>query len=161
MRADDRMMFQEGAWDHEIEWVAERMRQADIDEVKAASGRDPLHALRFCVANSTWCVTAKVDWEPVAIFGVATVSEIGGVGSPWMLGTDVIERHQVRALRHNLEWIDRLRSGYHVLRNAVDDRNEMSKRWLKWLGFELGEPINLGYENRPFRIFEMRGALDV
>lgn len=43
-----------------------------------------------------------------------------------------------------------------VMLGPEGDRNAVSKRWLQWLGFTLSEPQAFGYEQRPFRIFEMK-----
>jgi len=44
---------------------------------------------------------------------------------------------------------------YPRLVNHVDERNEASKRWLSWLGFELGEPEPHGPFGIPFRPFRL------
>jgi hypothetical protein len=44
---------------------------------------------------------------------------------------------------------------YPVLRNYVDQRNTVSIRWLRWLGFRMGEPAVMGAARVPFVPFEM------
>lgn len=99
------------------------------------------------------------DNRPIAMFGVGDVNILAGVGSPWMLGTPEIERHVMTFLRQCPYWVGQLLQGYTVLRNCVDDRNKLSIRWLKWLGFEVGKPVV--FKGHMFRMFEMKAPDDV
>ena len=136
--------------------VARRMRQADRDEVYAASGRSPAQALVFSLRKSRLAYTAIINGRPEVIFGVGDLNVLAGVGAPWLLGTDAVTAHYVAFLRGSVHWRGQLLARYGVLRNLVDDRNAASKRWLKWLGFTLTEPVEAGFEKRPFRLFELR-----
>lgn len=144
-----------GAIDH-IETIAARMRLADSDEVFASSGRSPREALEFSLRKSSLAMTALVDGRPEVMFGAGDLSVLSQVGAPWLLGTDAVTEHYVAFLRRSVSWRDQLLLRYQVLRNAVDDRNAASKRWLRWLGFNLSEPMPLGKDGEMFRLFEMR-----
>lgn len=134
--------------------IADRMRQADRDEIAAGSGKTPGEALSFSLDKSTLARTALIDGVPEVMFGVGDLNVLAGVGAPWLLGTDAVERHYVAFLRGSIDWRDQLLARYSVLRNVVDVRNRASLRWLQWLGFTLSEPILLkGHE---FRLFELR-----
>ena len=142
--------------DHARE-IAPRMRDCDVDEVFAASGRGRLSSLLYSLSRSDFAQTLEIDGRPESLFGCGTVNVMGNVGAPWLLGSDALERNARFFLRESRLWIDRMRTHYAVLRNVVDDRNTVSKRWLEWLGFTLSEPHPYGYERRPFRTFEMKG----
>ncbi|OJF92062.1 hypothetical protein AX761_21725 [Rhizobium sp. 58] len=137
-----------------IRSIAERMRQADRDEVFAASGRSPVGALLFSFKKSSIAWTAVVDGRPEVMFGVGDLNILAGVGAPWLLGTDAVERNYVAFLRGSVEWRDQLLRRYSTLRNFVDERNRVSIRWLRWLGFVISDPIVL--QGHAFRLFEMR-----
>lgn len=139
-----------------IHYVADRMRQADRDEVEAMSGRSPLDALEYSVSKSSgaWCVL--FDGIPAAIFGVGDISVLTGTGAPWMLGTDEVERHFRPFLKTSISFRDQLLQRYSTLRNFVDVRNVVSIRWLEWLGFTLLDPITV--RGNTFRLFEMRAS---
>lgn len=136
--------------------IAPRMREADAAEVFAATGRSPLSALRHSVARSDFVYTIEFDGQPETVFGCGTVNLVCRIGAPWLLGSDALERYYRHFLKGSRFWVSKMRREYSGLRNIVDDRNEVSKRWLQWLGFTLSEPIPMGYEQRPFRIFEMK-----
>jgi hypothetical protein len=131
------------------------MRQADRDEIRAASGRSPGAALAFSLRKSSLAYTALINGRPEVMFGVGDINVLARVGAPWLLGTEAVRTHYVAFLRASLEWREQLLGRYRVLMNAVDDRNGVSKRWLTWLGFTLGPPVALGVEQRLFRVFRM------
>jgi len=140
--------------------IAPRMRGADVEEVRAASGRTPVGALLYSLDRSDFAYTVEFDGVPETMFGCGTIDLINRVGAPWLLGTDALERHYRHFLRGSRYWSAEMAARYSMLRNIVDDRNAVSKRWLEWMGFKLSEPRPMGYEKRPFRIFEMK-VLDV
>lgn len=142
-----------------IRHIARHMRRADVEEVKAARGLSPAKALALSLRKSARAWTIIADGRPIAMFGVGDVNILAGVGSPWMLGTPEIERHVMIFLRNCPYWVGQLLEGYTVLRNCVDDRNRLSIRWLKWLGFKVGEPV--AFKGQLFRVFEMRTDGDV
>jgi hypothetical protein len=136
--------------------IADRMRAADVAEVLASSGKSPHEALSFSLDGSSMAWTALVDGQPEVMFGAADLNVLTGMGAPWLLGTEAVERHYRLFLRQSLSWREQLSGRYSVLRNFVDDRNEVSKRWLAWMGFTLFDPVPVGVNGEMFRMFEMR-----
>lgn len=132
------------------------MRQADRDEVAAASGKTPAEALVYSLRKSSVAYTALVNGVPEVMFGVGDINILAGVGAPWLLGTEAVERHYVAFLRGSVKWRNQLLRRYPVMRNFVDDRNRAAKRWLKWLGFTLSDPVEMN--GHAFRLFELRSA---
>lgn len=132
------------------------MRAADRDEVLAASGRSPAGALAFSLRKSSCAWTAVIDGRPEVMFGAADLNVLAGIGAPWLLGTAAVDRHYVAFLRRSVWWRDQLLRRYPVMRNVVDDRNTVSKRWLQWLGFSLSKPVTLN--GHMFRLFELRSG---
>lgn len=137
-----------------VRTIARRMRQADRDEVFAASGRSPVSALTFSLRKSSHAWTAIIDGVPEVMFGVGDLNVLAGVGAPWLLGTDAVERHYVAFLRRSVGFRDQLLRRYAVLKNYVDVRNRASIRWLRWLGFTLSDPVE--FRGHEFRLFELR-----
>lgn len=97
-----------------------------------------------------------IDGRPEVMFGIGDLNVLAGVGAPWLLGTDAVERNYVAFLRQSVEFRDQLLRRYPVMRNFVSDDNRASKRWLKWLGFTLSDPVDM--RGHPFRLFELRQA---
>jgi hypothetical protein len=136
--------------------IAPRMRDADVEEVRAASGRSPDNALRHSLQMSEIAWTVTFDGMPELMFGCGTVDILNNIGAPWLLGTDAVERNRRHFLGGSRYWIQQMQNRWQLLRNVVDDRNAASKRWLAWLGFTLKDPEPYGYERLPFRVFEMK-----
>lgn len=136
--------------------IAMHLRQADKDEVTASSGKSAFEALEFSLGRSAISRTVLIDGVPAGMFGCGDLNILASVGSPWLLGTDDLERAPLQFLRTSIGWRDQLLQRYAVLRNLVDDRNTASIRWLHWLGFTFSEPVPAGKSGEPFRLFEMR-----
>lgn len=129
--------------------LAPRLRREDIEEVRAASGLEPLVALTLGLRLGE-CLVMECKGERFGLFGVCP-TQTPGVGLVWMLATDSIHTHRTRFIRECRKWVKHLHTNYPVLWNYVDARNELHIRWLHWLGFEF---IKLhpehGVEKRPF-----------
>ena len=139
-------------------YVGAHLRAADRAEVEALSGRPPVEVLLDSVTASSMAWAGCVDDEPVCLFGVAPMSLAGVVGFPWLLGTDGVLDHAAAFLRRNKAYLGQMLAEYPILRNVVDARNEVSIRWLRWLGFQFGTARPMGAANLPFIPFEMRRA---
>lgn len=135
-----------------LEQLAANLRPGDIDEIAAASGEDPLVALRLSVIASDMCWIALHDLEPVAIFGVAPTVPLSGM--VWMVGTPKMDELGRKVLRVTRPYLDRMHERYAVLWNHIDARNSKSMRWLEWCGFRLIEALpDHGPERRLFFTF--------
>ena len=132
--------------------VVEHLRIADLREVKALTGEEPLSALARSVQSSALCFTAFSGTTPIAIFGVGPdpQSEAGG-GIVWLVGTDEIAELGIAFLRRSDKWLRMMAQPYTYLWNIVDARNTLHIRWLRWLGFHaISEYENYGVEGRKF-----------
>jgi len=136
--------------------MAPHVRQADVDEVYAATGMEIGPALEQSWRLSTHAWAGLIDGEVACIFGVTPYNLLGGRGIPWMLGTDLVERHALAFLRRSRWCVSTMLRLYNHLENYVDVRNEKSVAWLRWLGFQMDEPAPYGKFRMPFMRFEMR-----
>lgn len=130
------------------------LRQADRDEVLAASGMDPTQALRLGLAISADAYTILAGGVPIACFGV--VDRGGGEGAPWLLGSDAILTHWREFARRSHDELERVRRPWRTLENYVDTRNTLHLRWLEWLGATFyGVEPEYGVARLPFRKFQL------
>jgi hypothetical protein len=139
----------------DIDLLVDNMREHDVQEVNAATNMGIENAVKTSVKLSSYSKTGLVNDELVCMWGVCPISLISGSGSPWMLGTDLIEEKQRIFLRRSKPWLDDIRKDYRYLENFVDARNVMSVKWLKWLGFEMDEAEPYGIHGEPFHKFTM------
>lgn len=132
-----------------------RWRQADIDEVSAASGLTPAEAIREGIGISRVAYTVLFDGVPVAVFGVSGCL-LGGGGAPWMIGTSDLDRHPYAMVKAARPVVKQLREWFAPLANWVDARNTHAIAWLKVMGFTVADIATPhGLEGLPFYLFVM------
>ena len=132
------------------------LRAADQAECQAYGRPDIAAGIEVSVRRSVLCWSGWVDGELAAILGVAPVNVLTGIGSPWMLGTPVLDRHSRVLVRSTPEYIARMLKAFPHLVNFVHAKNTTSVRWLRRLGFTLHEAVPYGALGEPFHPFEMR-----
>lgn len=126
----------------EIKAVANSLRPADDQEVRTASGKEPVDSLLtgWMLSRETWC--ALVDGWPTVLFGVRDDPARSGVGVPWLVGTDRTRRLVRNILRLAPLWLDDWVHRWYPngLVNVVDARNHMHIRWLVRVGCRFDQP---------------------
>ena len=137
-------------------YIAENLRHADADELRATHGADVdfKQCLRVAVAISeeVHCAYTAVG-EPFAVFGIAPAL-IDGQGIPWMLGTDIIALYGREVVALSRAHVARWGLKYPCLFNYVDARNLRSIVWLRRTGFSILDAAPYGVEGLPFHRFE-------
>lgn len=136
-----------------IRAIAQHARPADIAELWAGYRATPTDCMEAGIRHAAR--VGMLDGQPVCMFGVIPHSILGRQGVPWMVATthlDNLGAHKA-LLRHSRAEFATMRRGYSALFNAVDDRNDAAKRWLKWLGFKFDPPFAHGPDGVPFRMF--------
>ncbi len=139
--------------------IAANARDADVAELWASSRTTPLEAMLRGMESTVHAYVGIYDGEPACMFGAAPFSILGGMGTAWMIGSRVLDGlgAQKRLLRLSVPAVDFMQDQFPtLLYNFVDQRNESAIRWLKWLGFEFGEPIIYGMDGQPFLPFYRR-----
>lgn len=141
-----------------VDHVAANLRAADLAELRALHGDevDVRRVLYRAVHSST---LARVGHAPdggiVSVIGVAPVSLLGGIGTPWMLATEQVFDFPLAFVREGRKITEQMLAIYPSLINYVDARNTASIRWLKHLGYKVHEAEPYGPQKTPFRRFEM------
>ena len=130
--------------------ISHMLRQRDVDEIYASHGMTPLDGVTLSFHNSVRCWVTTLDGVPLAIYGVAP-SDHPKYGVPWLLATDELHRHRKALLSQSRFGLQEMHKLFPFLTNFVDERNEDSIKYLKWLGFEFPQRFEqFGYEGRPF-----------
>lgn len=131
-------------------YIAENLREADRQEVLAASGGDPRIILPALVDPRWETLCAGMGDTPVVLFGCHEVYENPDVGVIWMLSTPVINRHRRLFMRCARRFVDVFHKRHTVLTNFIDARNTVHIRWLKLLGFKMLRRVPYGAQSLPF-----------
>lgn len=133
--------------------IGTHMRECDQRECFAAVGEDPTTALAKSHETSLNCYVFSWNDVPVALTGVGSLTE--SIGVPWMLGTDQLEEVPKRIFwRASKAVVEDFHRDFTVLTNYIDERNTVSRRWIKHLGFEERETTPFGHLQLPFIRFE-------
>lgn len=135
----------------DIGFLAPRLRDADVREIKDVSGKTPLASLAHGYAVSDPCFTLlhpKTN-EPFAMLGV--VRETDGLGLIWMHCTNDLPsfsflKHAKRVL-YNI--IGGKSYAYEYVGNYVDARNITHVKWLKWMGARFQDWERIGEKQIP------------
>lgn len=141
--------------DSDIDTLVENMREADKLEVNAATKMGIKNAVVSSVKLASYAKTGLVNDELICMWGVCPLSLVSSKGSPWMLGTDLINKRQKLFLRRSKPILEEIKKDYKHLENYVDVRNTLSVKWLKWLGFKMEDPIPYGVNGELFHKFTM------
>ena len=113
--------------------IAENMREQDIIELSLANGYAPLQALVLSYTMSHECNTIMYNDKPIGMFGVVNS---GMFSSPWLLGTDELEKIPVPLVREGKKWVEETNAKHPLLINYVHKDNTVAIQWLKHLGFK-------------------------
>lgn len=112
------------------------LRKADLEEINAMTGLNPELAVAYSIAHTEKGFSAIYNKKIVSIFGVSN-------GLIWLVGTDEISEHPITFFKLSKKIFPELTTGYKRLENYVDERNKLSLRWLKWLGFNIEPPVRV------------------
>ena len=137
----------------DAEYLQDKLRQSDIDEIWASNNISPRDALIKGVKNSIYCCTI-CNGNPIGIFGIVPETIMGSKACIWMLSSEDIRKIKVKFLRTNREFINNMLEFYPYLYNHVDARNTASIKWLEYCGAKVNkEPETYGVENKKFHYF--------
>lgn len=140
----------------DIDALVANLRPLDKQELEATHPDNLYDAVRHAVHISKHRWAAEINGELALIGGVCEVSLLCGVGSPWLLGTRVLDAHRKSLTKIAVQYRDIARTLFPYLINYVDARNDKSIRWLKRIGFTVAEhPIPYGIKKMPFYKFEL------
>lgn len=138
----------------DVDFIAPRLRKADYEECKAATGNEPLNVLHDGLEVGDITLTLRSpNGERVGLCGVVK-SDLENAGVVWMCATDDIYQYQMTFLRNSKEALAYLGRDYSLLYNCVDARNTVHMKWLDWMGFTfINRHETYGAESRPFYEF--------
>lgn len=136
--------------------IKDRLRQSDVDEIWASTHQTPEEAILYSRRISSSSHAVLLDGKTVALFGVSPAADRKGVAGVWFVSTDDIAKMWVSFLRMSRECVRRMLDEYPYLFNWVDDRNELSIKWLRWCGAKIEDPQPFGPDGAPFRFFVIK-----
>lgn len=114
------------------------LRQADLTEIALGGSTGPYDALmRGLVSSEDAVVILGPLGDVVAMGGVVRITPT--LGSPWLLGSEGLVLLKWPFLKECRSQLLALHQKYPLLHNQVWEGNRVHIRWLKWLGFTVGD----------------------
>jgi len=133
------------------------LRPGDALEIESL-GFDKVECLSRTLERSIWADAYLVDGEVAALMGVIMTSLIGGIANAWLMTGTPVERHRKTFMRLTRKRTREMLAEHGVLVCNVHADYARSIQWLRWLGFEIGEPRPIGRLAAPFREAILRAA---
>jgi hypothetical protein len=145
-------------------YLGPRLRQADLDELKASTGRNGEEALLCSLKESAmaWTLIHPQTGKPLAMAGLCWLVGTNLIGIPWVLGAEFDRQAAGVFLKiFPLVW-SYLHKFRPILMNMVDTRNHKAVRCLQRAGFILLGPFIWGVEQRDFyQLISCKGVNNV
>ena len=129
--------------------LAPVMKAADREEVKAASGFEPLEALLKSLDLSEKAYAMVAGEEVIALGGLVPLTQ--EIGIPWALTSDKTALYPKQFCKITKELLKEFHESHPILTNFCDARSTTTIRWLKWCGFKIVATIpEYGVEKKQF-----------
>ena len=138
----------------DVRYVASNLRDSDRAEIEAL-GLRPSFGVRSSFEESDEVYTGTVDGKPAMIFGVGGAM-LSDETSIWALGTPLCDKVPVSMVRLGRKVVRAFLESYPVLANYCDARYEKTIKWLRMLGFHVGEPEPYGEKGALFCKLEIK-----
>lgn len=131
----------------DAEWISTRLRPEDKAEVETITGLPATEVVPFSFDLSSEAYTFRLasgrlaaQKDPAVLFGVCDDPTSPGKGVMWLVATPEITLAPLSVLRECRYWCEHFRRRYQGgLQNLIDTRNDLHVRWLKLLGFTMGD----------------------
>lgn len=141
--------FEKGADEEAINLVSMFIRDLERQDFEAnfSSVRE---GLEIAAEHADMIVTAYLDDEPVAIFGVGFKD---GIAVPWMALTEEVTSEGLKVARHARAWSRVIQKKYGFLQNLVMSKDQPAIDLLEFCEFEINTSCHVqmnGLDYNPF-----------
>lgn len=127
----------------QVRAVADALRESDRAELGALhAGLEPGAALAACVGASAQAWAMLDGGRPVALTGVCPNAD--GSGAPWLAGTEAVKDNPPAFMLASRRAVAGYRELFPRLENYVLASARENVRYVKALGFKLGELRSIG-----------------
>ena len=134
--------------------LAPNLREADQQEMKAATGEVGPDSLEKGIRDRDECWCLEVEGEPIGLYGYRDSGD--GSAFIWLMGSDTINDVSWQFLRASKHTIKKLGQTYQSLWSLSDARNTKHREWYEWLGFKVLSEVQAGPEGATFNLIEWR-----
>lgn len=141
----------------DLAYIADNLKREDWREVVGLVGPGGVRQeLEDSVRRSCWSRVCCIDGEPVVAFGLVPTNPFRKEACIWMLTTAKTMEHKVFIGRTTKNAIRGFLKEWDLLYNFVDEGNDLSLRWLRWLGATVYPAAPVGVYGCRYHYFEWR-----
>jgi hypothetical protein len=127
----------------DIYWVSSRLSPEDYQEVETGTGERPIDILPDMMKQAqVYSIRCHRNSEPVALFGLMDCGE-PGQANVFLLGTVDLPKVAKTLVGELPKWLNAWCEDYPILTNYADSRNELHLKYLRHIGFEIGEAVDV------------------
>jgi hypothetical protein len=137
---------------HALDLLSDISLQSSDDY--ASLGLDPSECALDILQKSVCAFAGLIDGRCFCLFGVVPDSLTATSGEPWLLTSVDIARSKIAFAKASRQYIPYLRNRFTFLHGWVYERNTVSIKWLKWLGYTLAPAPSLATNGRAYYAFE-------
>lgn len=126
----------------DVDYVANNMRKADADELRALLGVEPKEGLIYSIEHSEEVWTGLADGMPACIFGITDCTDENDDYTSaliWTLGTEQFFKYTKQTCLLTSRVFDSWLEKYDLLFNYIWEGNKKHQNWLKRMGFIIFE----------------------
>ena len=95
--------------------------------------------LRNFLRASIMSWTGSIDGEIICVWGLIAPTILSDRAYLWLLTTDTLEKHPFVFVRHSQMIVNDMLKNFSTIEGHVVEGNRSGIRWLKWLGFKMGQ----------------------
>ena len=133
--------------------IARMMRRQDRRELVGIVGPNIEAETLLCLEASEQAYICKCDGVPLAAFGVVRTSPFEHVGIIWMLATEEKAKHKIYTGKWTRKGIRAFLQDWDYLYNYIDEGNDDTIKWLKWIGAKVFPAAPYGIYGLPYHKF--------
>ena len=133
--------------------IARMMRRQDRRELVGIVGPNIEAETLLCLEASEQAYICKCDGVPLAAFGVVRTSPFENVGIIWMLATEETAKHKIYTGKWTRKGIRAFLQDWDYLYNYIDEGNDDTIKWLKWIGAKVFPAAPYGIYGLPYHKF--------
>lgn len=127
------------------------LREHDRREL-ALMTRNPIgHSLAASIAAGN-AFSAVYQGQIIGLYGAPKTGM--SQGTPWMVATNQMFEIPHLVARYNRKIVSGWMKEFDYMFNYIDTNNEVTKNWIKWLGFRLWPARPYGPYGHPFHKFD-------
>jgi len=141
----------------DIQWLADNLRPEDRKEIGGMTGYNFHEEIQYCVDNSECCWACCLGEKVLAAFGVICTNPMERQGIVWMLASTETAKHKIYTGRWTKKGISALLHDWKYLYNYVDEGNDGTIAWLKWMGATVHPAQPMGLYGLPYHLFTFEG----